>query len=236
MNSPCHHSHRRSSVECWRRHPNRRRFRIPASVADANRDGIRPRRPATDAGNPAGEPRLYRSRLLTPGAHLGTASNLAQGGQRILDARWRQLLRKWLRGRGQQLYGRRHLRSHLWLNTLVVVPVVDSIQEYRVMTSNYSAEYGNAAGTVTEVATKAGSNGFHGDAWEFVRNTDFNANNFFNNLNNIPRPAFHRNQFGLTAGRPIRKNRTFSSAITKEPGQPSRSLRPRRFPRWRKIR
>lgn len=52
----------------------------------------------------------------------------------------------------------------LWLNTLVIVPVVDSIQEYRVMTSNYSAEYGNAAGTVTEVAAKAGSNQIRGDA------------------------------------------------------------------------
>ena len=51
----------------------------------------------------------------------------------------------------------------LWLNTLVIVPIVDSIQEYRVMTSNYSAEYGNAAGSLTEVATKSGTNEFHGD-------------------------------------------------------------------------
>ncbi|MGA7339154.1 MAG: carboxypeptidase regulatory-like domain-containing protein [Terracidiphilus sp.] len=147
--------------------------------------------------------------LLTPGAHLGTASNLAAGGSGYS-----------MRGgdnysvNGSVAAGNSYMVDGifdrmLWLNTLVVVPVVDSIQEYRVMTSNYSAEYGNAAGTVTEVATKAGSNGFHGDAWEFVRNTDFNANNFFNNLNKIPRPAFHRNQFGLTAGGPIRKNRTF---------------------------
>ena len=46
-------------------------------------------------------------------------------------------------------------------------------------------------------------------SWEFVRNTDFNANNFFNNYNNVPRPAFHRNQFGFTLGGPIRQNRTF---------------------------
>jgi Carboxypeptidase regulatory-like domain len=147
--------------------------------------------------------------LLTPGAHLGTASNLAQGGSGYS-----------MRGgdnysvNGSVAAGNSYMVDGifdrmLWLNTLVIVPVVDSIQQYRVMTSNFSAEYGNAAGTVTEVATKAGSNEFHGDAWEFVRNTDFNANNFFNNLNNIPRPAFHRNQFGLTLGGPIRKNKTF---------------------------
>jgi hypothetical protein len=147
--------------------------------------------------------------LLTPGAHLGTASNLAQGGSGYS-----------MRGgdnysvNGSIAAGNSYMVDGifdrmLWLNTLVIVPVVDSIQQYRVMTSNFSAEYGNAAGTVTEVATKAGSNEFHGDAWEFVRNTDFNANNFFNNLNNIARPAFHRNQFGLTLGGPIRKNRTF---------------------------
>jgi hypothetical protein len=147
--------------------------------------------------------------LLTPGAHLGTASNLQAGGSGYS-----------MRGgdnysvNGSVAAGNSYMVDGvfdrmLWLNTLVVVPVVDSIQEYRVMTSNYSAEYGNAAGTVTEVATKAGSNELHGDAWEFVRNTDFNANNFFNNLNKIPRPAFHRNQFGLTIGGPIRKNHTF---------------------------
>ena len=147
--------------------------------------------------------------LLTPGAHLGTASNLAMGGSGYS-----------LRGgdnysvNGSVAAGNSYMVDGvfdrmLWLNTLVIVPVVDSIQEYRVMTSNYSAEYGNAAGTVTEVATKAGSNEFHGDAWEFVRNTDFNANDFFNNLNKISRPAFHRNQFGFTLGGPIRKNHTF---------------------------
>lgn len=147
--------------------------------------------------------------LLTPGAHPGTASNLAAGGSGYS-----------LRGgdnysvNGSVAAGNSYMVDGafdrmLWLNTLVIVPVVDSIQEYRVMTSNYSAEYGNAAGTVTEVATKAGSNAFHGDAWEFVRNTDLNANNFFNIVNKIPRPSFHRNQFGLTVGGPIRKNRTF---------------------------
>jgi Carboxypeptidase regulatory-like domain/TonB dependent receptor-like, beta-barrel len=147
--------------------------------------------------------------LLVPGAHPGTASNLAAGGSGYS-----------LRGgdnysvNGSVAAGNSYMVDGvfdrmLWLNTLVLVPVVDSIQEYRVMTSNYSAEYGNAAGTVTEVATKAGSNDFHGDAWEFIRNTALNANDFFNNVNHISRPAFHRNQFGFTIGGPIRKNHTF---------------------------
>ncbi len=147
--------------------------------------------------------------LLTPGAHLGTASNLAAGGSGYSLRGGDNYSVNGSAAAGNSYFVDGVFDRMLWLNTLVIVPIVDSIQEYRVMTSNYSAEYGNAAGSVTEVATKAGSNVFHGDAWEFVRNTDFNANNFFSNLANIPRPAFHRNQFGFTLGGPIRKSKTF---------------------------
>lgn len=147
--------------------------------------------------------------LLTPGAHIGTASNLSIGGSGYS-----------MRGgdnysvNGSIAAGNSYMVDGifdrmLWLNTLVIVPIVDSIHEYRVMTSNYSAEYGNAAGSVTQVETKSGSNQIHGDAWEFVRNTDFNANNFFNNYNHVARPPFHRNQYGFTVGGPVRRNRTF---------------------------
>jgi hypothetical protein len=97
----------------------------------------------------------------------------------------------------------------LWHNILVVVPVVDSIQEYRVMTSNYSAQHGESSGAVTEIETKSGTNQFHGDAWEFLRNTVFDANNFFNNRAGISRPAFHQNEFGATFGGPLVHNKTF---------------------------
>jgi hypothetical protein len=147
--------------------------------------------------------------LLTPGAHAGTASNLAIGGSGYSMRGGDNYSVNGSVAAGNSYFVDGIFDRMLWLNTLVVVPVVDSIQEYRVLTSNYPAEYGDAAGAVTTVATKAGSNAFHGDAWEFVRNTDFNANNFFNNLNNIPRPAFHRNQFGFTLGGPIRTSRTF---------------------------
>jgi hypothetical protein len=147
--------------------------------------------------------------LLTPGARIGTATNLGQGGSGYS-----------MRGganysvNGSVAAGNTYMVNGifdrmLWLNTLVIVPIVDSIQEYRVMTSNYSAEYGDAAGALTDVDTKSGSNALHGDAWEFLRNTDLNANDYFNNLNRVPRPGFHRNQFGLTLGGPIVRNKTF---------------------------
>jgi hypothetical protein len=97
----------------------------------------------------------------------------------------------------------------LWINYLIMVPTLDSIQEVRILASNYSAEYGAAAGATTVVQTKGGTNQFHGDAYEFLRNNAFDANNFFNNLNHVAKPPFHRNEFGATIGGPIRKDKTF---------------------------
>ena len=96
-----------------------------------------------------------------------------------------------------------------WLNTLVMVPVVDSIAEYRVMTNNYGAEYGEASGAVTTVTTKSGANALHGAGWEFLRNDALNANYFFANRNGTPRAAYRRNVFGANAGGPLKKDRLF---------------------------
>jgi hypothetical protein len=83
---------------------------------------------------------------------------------------------------------------------------VDAIQEFSVSTSNYSAEYGRTAGGVISAISKAGTNQFHGDAYEFLRNSALDARNFFDG----PKvPTFRRNQFGVSAGGPIRKDRTF---------------------------
>jgi hypothetical protein len=101
------------------------------------------------------------------------------------------------------------VNRNLWLNTLIIVPTVDSIQEVRMLTSNYSAEYGSAAGAVTIVQTKSGTNRLHGSAYEFLRNDKLDANSFFNNRSGVPRPAFQRNEFGGTIGGPIRRDRTF---------------------------
>lgn len=147
--------------------------------------------------------------LLTPGAHIGTAANLGQGGSGYSMRGGANYSVNGAIAAGSTYMVNGIFDRNLWLNTLIIVPIVDSIQEYRVMTSNYSAEYGGAAGALTTVATKSGTNSFHGDAWEFLRNTDLNANDYFNNRNHIPRPAFHRNQFGFTFGGPILRNKTF---------------------------
>src|SRR5262245_45069380 len=101
------------------------------------------------------------------------------------------------------------VNHNLCMTTLVMLPTLESINEIRVLTSNYSAEYGAAAGAVTVVQTKSGTNSFHGSAYEFLRNSALDANTFFNNRLGAPRPAFCRNEFGATGGGPIRRDRTF---------------------------
>jgi hypothetical protein len=86
---------------------------------------------------------------------------------------------------------------------------VDAIQEFSVVTGNYSAEYGRTSGGIVNAISRSGTNTFHGDVYEFLRNEKLDANDFFNNLTNTPRPAYKRNQFGGAAGGPIRKDRTF---------------------------
>jgi hypothetical protein len=90
-----------------------------------------------------------------------------------------------------------------------VQPPPDALQEFRVQTRTYSSEFGTAAGAVINASIKSGTNGFHGDVWEFVRNSRFDSNTFFNNLNGVQRGHFSQNQFGGTIGGPIVKNRAF---------------------------
>ena len=86
-----------------------------------------------------------------------------------------------------------------------VVPNLDSIAEFRILTNNFDAEYGNYSGGVVNVVTKSGSNDLHGSGFEFLRNTVLDARNYFS-----PERSFYRqNQFGGTAGGPIRRNRLF---------------------------
>jgi hypothetical protein len=86
---------------------------------------------------------------------------------------------------------------------------VDAIQEFSVLTSNYSAEYGKTSGGVVNAISRSGTNQFHGSVYEFLRNSALDADNFFDNANGVPKPPFKRNQFGVAAGAPIRKDRTF---------------------------
>ena len=85
-----------------------------------------------------------------------------------------------------------------------IKPPVDAIQEFKVQTSNFSAEFGRAGGAVLNATIKSGTNHLHGDAWEFVRNDAFDAANFFENSpSHINKGEFRQNQFGFTLGGPI---------------------------------
>jgi hypothetical protein len=94
-------------------------------------------------------------------------------------------------------------------NGIALVPSVDAVQEFKVKTSTFSAEFGHAAGAVVNATIKSGTNQVHGTVFEFLRNDHLDANNFFTNAAGQPRAAFHQNQFGGAAGGPIVHNRTF---------------------------
>ncbi|MGH9398607.1 MAG: TonB-dependent receptor domain-containing protein [Terriglobia bacterium] len=91
----------------------------------------------------------------------------------------------------------------------VVRPPVDAIAEFKVQTSDYSAELGRSAGAVLNATVKSGTNQIHGDVWEFLRNDAFDAANFFENAANESKGEYRQNQFGVTLGGPIRKDKTF---------------------------
>src|SRR5580693_5128087 len=102
-----------------------------------------------------------------------------------------------------------------YINLPILIPIQDSIQEFRVQTSNLGAEWGKFAGGVTSLSTKGGTNSLHGEAYEYLRNRIFNANDFFLNSAGKPRPPWVQNQFGVEADGPLHlphydgRNRTF---------------------------
>jgi len=102
-----------------------------------------------------------------------------------------------------------------YINLPVLIPTQDSIQEFKVQTSNLGAEWGRFAGGVTNLSTKGGTNYLHAEAYEYLRNRIFNANDYFLNAAGKPRPPWVQNQFGAEAGGPWRfpshngRDRTF---------------------------
>src|SRR6202158_2618232 len=86
---------------------------------------------------------------------------------------------------------------------------VDAIQEFSVLTGGFSAEYGKATGGVVNAITKSGTNAFHGDVYEFIRNSALDSRDYFSRSGNTPLAQFRRNQFGGAAGGPIIKDKTF---------------------------
>ncbi len=88
-----------------------------------------------------------------------------------------------------------------------LVPNLDSVEEFRLITNSFDAEYGKFSGAVMNAITKSGTNGFHGDVFEFMRNDALDAKNYF--FTNQPKSELHRHQFGFTAGGPFWKSKLF---------------------------
>ncbi len=99
---------------------------------------------------------------------------------------------------------------------VIYVPSVDAVQEFKIQNNSFTAQYGWSTGNVVDVVTKSGTSKFHGSGYEFYRNSGMDANLWFANHNNQPKPSFNRNQFGVSAGGPLfiprvykQKERTF---------------------------
>ncbi len=128
------------------------------------------------------------------------------------------------RGTGFAINGQRSASTNILLDggenvdafTAVVGQTVplDSVQEFRVITSNFSAEYGRASGGIVNVATKAGTNEFHGSIYEFNRVSKLASNSFDRNANGLPKSVFTRNQFGYSVGGPVVKEKLFFFSST----------------------
>ena len=95
--------------------------------------------------------------------------------------------------------------NDIFVNSPAIQPSPDAIEEFRVLTNTFDAEYGRNSGSVVNVVTKSGTNAVHGDFYEFIRNDALNTKGFFDNSV----APYKQNQFGATIGGPIKKNRTF---------------------------
>ena len=93
-------------------------------------------------------------------------------------------------------------------NNIVVNPNPDAVEEFKILTNNYDAQYGRTSGGIVNQITKSGTNAFHGDGFEFLRNTDLNARDYFL-PSSLAKQAFQRNVFGGTIGGPIKKDKMF---------------------------
>jgi len=145
--------------------------------------------------------------LLAPGVRKSVLNNQDSGGR---DASFnvnglRSSLNNFvLDGVDNNSYG----TSNQGYSNQVSQPSPDAVQEFQVQTNNFSAEFGRAGGAVINASLRSGTNGFHGSAYDFVRNTSLNAVGFFKPTRGI-KPVLIQNQFGFTVGGPIIKDRTF---------------------------
>jgi hypothetical protein len=148
--------------------------------------------------------------LLTPGVHrsslLTQAGTPREGAFNVNGLRsvFNNFL---LDGADNNAYG----TSNQGFANQVAQPSPDAVAEFKVITNNYSAEYGRSGGAVINMATRSGTNQFHGTAYEFLRNTDLNAVGYVFGARpaTFKKPTLQRNQFGATIGGPIIRNRLF---------------------------
>src|SRR6267143_1039264 len=146
---------------------------------------------------------------------VGTAGNVS-AGDRMGSANDQNT---GTRGVGYVINGQRSSGSEILLDgaenvdlfTATVGQAIspDVVQEYRIVTNNFEAQYGRASGGVVNVITKSGTNNFHGSAWEFDRTSAYTANTFDNDSNGVPKGHYLRNQFGYGVGGPIIKEKLF---------------------------
>src|ERR1700680_1189973 len=99
--------------------------------------------------------------------------------------------------------------ANVFDTTVALLIPQDAVQEFRVITNNFDAQYGRASGGIVNVTTKSGTGNFHGDAWEFNRLSAYTANTFTNNAFGTPKGQYTRNQFGYDVGGPIKKDKLF---------------------------
>ncbi len=95
------------------------------------------------------------------------------------------------------------------ITQVTYTPSAEAVEEFKVQQTNFSAEYGFSGASVVNMITRSGGNAFHGSAYDFIRNTITDANNWFNNEGGAPIPPVHRNNYGGTIGGPIIKDKTF---------------------------
>ncbi len=98
-----------------------------------------------------------------------------------------------------------------YVNSTILVPTQDFVQEFRVVTNDVSPEFGRFAGGIINMSTKSGTNSIHGVLYDYLRNQDLNANTFFNNKAGLIRGVYQQNQYGAMVAGPVKKDRTFYS-------------------------
>jgi outer membrane receptor protein involved in Fe transport len=149
-----------------------------------------------------------------PYALVGLSSNVSEG----------DTLNETMRGAGFNINGQRSASTNILLDggenvdaftaTVGQAVPLDSVQEFRVITSNFSAEYGRATGGIVNVSTLAGTNNFHGTLYEFNRVSALASNDFDSNARGFDKSVFTRNQFGYSVGGPIVKEKLFFFSST----------------------